>query len=126
MPILLLQRWTPGLNKVALTKLLHSRAYIPLSLAKRYVDEFLDGHEVAVTVRSLRTANEIARDAEGIGAVASVGEHTPLPAEPRGTVHGAGPTLRNEMSPEREHRSRYPPRHAVCSEVSPGKLRGKV
>jgi hypothetical protein len=75
MAVVTLHRWSPGLNKVALTKLLHSQGEIPLSVAKSYVDEFLDGHEVTFTVRSLPPAKEIVRAATGIGAVASVGEH---------------------------------------------------
>ena len=75
MPVLILERWNPGLNKVALTKLLHSRAHVSLSLAKQYVDQLLEGNEVALEISSLVDANEIARDAETIGAVVSVAKY---------------------------------------------------
>jgi len=82
MPVLILERWNPGLNKVALTKLLHSRAHVSLSLAKQYVDQLLEGNEVALDVPSLVDANAIARDAETIGAVAFV-------SKKRGRGHGS-------------------------------------
>jgi hypothetical protein len=82
MAVLIIERWNPGLNKVALAKLLHSRAHVSLSLAKQCVDQLLEGNEVALDVPSLVDASEIARDAETFGAVAFV-------SKKRGRGHGS-------------------------------------
>lgn len=63
MPKVILRRWKPGLQKISLTKILQEKAGLSLMSAKMYVDRFLAGEEVAV---SLTEPEEAVRIAEAI------------------------------------------------------------
>lgn len=63
MPKITLRRWRPGLQKISLTTILQRQAGLSLTSAKEYVDRFLAGEEVAVSVT---TPEEAARIAEAI------------------------------------------------------------
>jgi hypothetical protein len=80
---LVLGGWRPGLQKVALTKLLHARTGIPLSAAKRCVDDLLAGDEVRVPLFDPSSAKDIARAAASLGAIARIEEEAaPAPTSP--------------------------------------------
>jgi len=72
MAVLVFSGWRPGLRKISLTNLLHSRATIPLAAAKQHVDDILDGQEVRISLADLDTAAGIARAANALGAVVAL------------------------------------------------------
>ena len=74
MDLLVLDGWRSGLNKVALTRILCSRANISLAAAKHHVDELLAGHTVTLPLADTVTAEAIAREVSTVGAVAHVAE----------------------------------------------------
>lgn len=74
MATLILDHWTPGFNKIALTKLLHSRGHISLSQAKQHVDNFASGRVVSIYFPNISDAEVLAQAARAIGAVVEVNE----------------------------------------------------
>ncbi len=69
-PFLLLSGWRPGLNKVALDKLLRDRTQLGLGEAFQCVHRLLDGEQVMIAMSSLSDAEQLAGEMSMIGAVA--------------------------------------------------------
>jgi 16S rRNA U1498 N3-methylase RsmE len=67
-----LNGWRPGLNKVALTKILQSHASLTLGEAKRSTDDLLAGKSVIVSVPDEETAERLIASATAIGASAVI------------------------------------------------------
>lgn len=65
-----LTSWRPGLNKVALTRLLQSECGLSLADAKAATDRLLDGRAVTVEAADEAAANELIRSFDALGAVA--------------------------------------------------------
>jgi len=74
MPNVVFTGWKQGLAKVGLNKLFQSRAGLSLSAAKAAVDRILEGHPVVLTLDSAREAQDLAREAQMLGAECSVVE----------------------------------------------------
>lgn len=64
--------WRPGLQKVALDKLLCERAGLTLREALDSVNRLLAGERVSVPVASIAEARAIAAEAAALGATAEV------------------------------------------------------
>ena len=62
--------WSPGLSKVALTKLIREAAGIPLDEAHELVNCLLEGKVVIVTVSSENGAHQLAETARALGVQA--------------------------------------------------------
>ena len=62
--------WSPGLKKVALTKLIRKAADIPLDEAHALVNRLLEGKKVDVVVSSEREAYDLVEAARDLGAEA--------------------------------------------------------
>jgi hypothetical protein len=62
--------WSPGLNKVRLTKLIHSSAGLPLDEAHAAVSRLLAGEVVELRIDSLQTAQQLAASAHALGVQA--------------------------------------------------------
>ena len=82
MTTVLLTRWRPGMNKVALTKTLQTVAGLTLGQAKRVTDEVLDGKAVAVSVPTVENAEAL------IHAVAMVEVEAKIATAQRTGTHG--------------------------------------
>jgi hypothetical protein len=72
--------WSPGLNKVALTKLIRESADIPLNEAHDLVNRLLAGKVVEVVVSSDSDAHKLADSACALGAKTEFAE-TEIPAQ---------------------------------------------
>jgi hypothetical protein len=59
--------WSPGLNKVRLTKLIHSSAGVPLNEAHAAVNRLLAGEVVELRMDSTQTAEQLAVSATALG-----------------------------------------------------------
>lgn len=59
--------WSPGLKKVALTKLIREAADMPLNEAHDLVNRLLSGKAVVVTVSSEDDAHDLAEAASALG-----------------------------------------------------------
>lgn len=64
--------WKEGLRKVALNKVLQRYLNISLSPAKTYVDRILAREEVIVTVESRAVAENLVKEARGLGALVEI------------------------------------------------------
>ena len=60
--------WSPGLKKVALTKLIREAADVPLNEAHELVNRLLAGKSVEVVVSSDDEAHRLAEAARALGA----------------------------------------------------------
>ncbi len=72
MLVLVMDGWRPGLNKVALDKLLQAKTGLSLAVAKTQVDRLLDGEEVGILIPESEVAEELAADATELGASAHI------------------------------------------------------
>jgi len=68
---IILTGWKPGLNKVALSKLLRDDAGLSLGKAKQAVDALLDDENVVIAIESDECAESILEKAIELGAVAT-------------------------------------------------------
>lgn len=66
---IILTGWLPGLQKVALTNLLHQQAGLSLAEANACFDRCLAGEPVTITMTSVIAAESLARAATRLGAV---------------------------------------------------------
>lgn len=71
---LILTGWNPGLNKVALSKLLRDKAGMSLGDAKSAVDSILDEQPVNVRIELDELAEYILAEALELGAVGKLEE----------------------------------------------------
>ncbi len=60
--------WEPGLDKVALNRLLREYAEMRLGEAKQAVDHIVSGETVVVAVNSNETAHVLVRESRDVGA----------------------------------------------------------
>ena len=65
--IVILEGWKPGLLKVSLTKLIHTKAANGLAEAKRCTDDLLAGKPVALIFSTAQGADEFCADAQLLG-----------------------------------------------------------
>lgn len=65
-----LSGWNPGLNKVALTKLIREAADIPLNEAHDAVNRLLEGESVEFGILDAQVAQRLLDDARALGAKA--------------------------------------------------------
>jgi ribosomal protein L7/L12 len=72
MNTVVLSSWEPGLQKVALTKLLQTSAGLSLSEAKSRVDRLLEGDHVEVLFEVASEAERFGTQASELGAVVRV------------------------------------------------------
>ncbi len=68
---IILTGWKPGLNKVALSKLLRDDAGLSLGKAKQAVDALLNDESVVIAIESDECAESILEEAIELGAVAT-------------------------------------------------------
>ena len=68
----LITGWQPGLNKVALTKLLRERAGLTLAQAHDKVNRCLDGESVVIELPTAAAARAFVGDAGRLGAVVDI------------------------------------------------------
>ncbi len=61
--------WKPGLQKVALTKLLQKEAKLSLRSARECTNRLLEGEHVVVSVPTTEDARKLAARAAALGAV---------------------------------------------------------
>ena len=62
-----LSTWSPGLNKIRLTKLIREEAAIPLNVAHELVNRLLAGESVDVEFASEICAHRVAQDIRDLG-----------------------------------------------------------
>jgi hypothetical protein len=62
--------WSPGLNKVRLTRLIHSSAGLPLDEAHAAVNRLLAGEAIELRVDCSQTAQQLAFEVEALGVQA--------------------------------------------------------
>ena len=72
MTSVILSGWKLGMQKIPLTKLLVARAGLGLKDAKDCVDRCVDGETVLIGMPSVAAAEELAREASALGAVAGL------------------------------------------------------
>lgn len=66
---IILTSWKPGLNKVALSKLLRDDAGLSLGEAKQAVDALLDDESVVIAIESDECADSVLKKAIEFGAL---------------------------------------------------------
>jgi ribosomal protein L7/L12 len=69
--------WKPGLDKIALTKIIRSHTGFGLAEAKRCTDDVLENKPVIFKGLKSSDADAFLADVQSIGAVASVSEEVP-------------------------------------------------
>ncbi|HEY1376729.1 MAG TPA: hypothetical protein VGF55_08035 [Gemmataceae bacterium] len=62
--------WRPGLNKVALDKLIRERGGLPLGEAHELVNRLLDGEQPEIQIASQADAQRLVQEACALGAQA--------------------------------------------------------
>jgi hypothetical protein len=72
MPTVVLTGWRPGLQKIALDKLLHYKYGLSLKDAFDSVNRCMDGERVPIYVNSLQEAENLAREATELGALVEI------------------------------------------------------
>ncbi len=72
MKVVVLDGWRPGLNKIALTKLIQQRAGLSLAAAKRQTDRLLEGEEAGILLPDSESAEDFVSELQQLGASAHV------------------------------------------------------
>ena len=73
--------WSPGLNKIGLTKLLRQAANMPLDEAHQAVNRLLAGNVVDIKVANEEFAHQLSHEIRALGAAAECLEtHVPSPS----------------------------------------------